>query len=165
MHTNKTSTPKVASGDIASKATKWIGSSTSLVLHTIFFTMCFTPLFFGVNIDKILLFLTTIVSLEAIYLAIFIQFTVNKQSAELVEVAKDVDLIQEDIDEIQEDVGEIQEDVGEIEEDLAEIEKDIDEIEEDVENEETRDSNTKEVLQSITKKLEALMEEVNSLKK
>lgn len=54
-----------------------------------------------------MLFLTTIVSLEAIYLAIFIQMTVNRNTEELQEVGQDIDEIQEDIDEIQEDVDDI----------------------------------------------------------
>jgi len=67
--------------------------------------------------DQILLVLTTVLSLEAIYLAIFIQMTVNKNTKSLRIVEKDIDEIQEDIDEIQEDVEEIQEDVEEDETD------------------------------------------------
>ena len=64
--------------------------------------------FFNVSASDILLILTTIVSLEAIYLSIFIQITVNRQSAELEEVSEDIEEIQEDVEEIQEDVEEIQ---------------------------------------------------------
>lgn len=76
--------------------------------------------FLGVNWDEVLLILTTVVSLEAIYLAIFIQMTVNRTSMSLREVEADVDEIQKDVDEIQEDIDEIQEDVDEIQEDVAE---------------------------------------------
>ena len=71
-------------------------------------------IFFDIDADKIMLLLTTIVSLEAIYLSIFIQMTVNKHTEELEGVSVDIDEIQEDVDEIQKDVEEIQKDVDEI---------------------------------------------------
>lgn len=58
--------------------TRWIGSVGSLIVHTFIFISAFCLYFFGVNMDDILLIITTIVSIEAIYLAIFIQLTVNK---------------------------------------------------------------------------------------
>lgn len=79
---------------------KSVGSITSLLLHTFIFAV-----FFGLAIiefvswSTMLLVLTTIVSLEAIYLAIFIQMTVNRQAEELAEVSEDVEDIQEDIEE------------------------------------------------------------------
>ena len=100
---------------IAVRATKWIGSTNSLVVHTALFVVSFLLFFYGVAIDKILLVLTTIVSLEAIYLSIFIQMSVNRQARKLHAVARDVGEIQVDVDEIQKDVDEIQEDVDEIE--------------------------------------------------
>lgn len=101
----------------ADKATKWIGSTSSLILHTIVFAVAFTLPFFGVSFDRVLLVLTTIVSLEAIYLGIFIQMSVNKNT-------KDIEIIQEDVEDIQEDVDEIQKDVEEIQEDVEDIEED-----------------------------------------
>lgn len=125
---------------IAIRATRWVGSAQSLVVHTILFIAAFLLVIFGIALDTVLLVLTTIVSLEAIYLSIFIQMSVNRQarrlnvvSREVHEIQEDVDEIQKDIDEIQEDVEEIAEDVGEIEKDVDEIQKDIDEIQEDVE--------------------------------
>ena len=94
----------------ANRATKWIGSPTSLVVHTIFFVGAFGLIFFGVAFDQILLGMTTIVSFEAIYLSIFIQMTVNQQTEALHEVREDIEEIQEDVGEIQEDIEEIQED-------------------------------------------------------
>jgi low affinity Fe/Cu permease len=96
------------------KLTASIGSVWSIVLHTIFFIGIFGLRFFGVSTGDVLLLLTTIVSLEAIYLSIFIQITVNKQTKELKEVSEDIEDIQENVDEIQKDVDEIQEDVEEI---------------------------------------------------
>ena len=98
------------------KLVKWIGSPYSLVFHTIFFVIMMALAFSNFGFDKILLVLTTIVSLEAIYLSIFIQMTVNKHGKELEEVSDDIEEIQEDVDEIQKDVDEIQEDVDEIQE-------------------------------------------------
>lgn len=93
------------------KLTKWIGSPMSIIIHTIFFIGVFGLRFFGFSSVDVLLFLTTIVSLEAIYLSIFIQMTVNKHGEDLEEVSEDIEEIQEDVDEIQKDVEEIQEDV------------------------------------------------------
>lgn len=103
--------------------TNWIGSKASLVFHTIFFVIMFSLPFFGFELDTVLLFLTTLVSLEAIYLAIFIQMTVNRNTQSLEEVEEDIEEIHEDVEEIQADVDEIQEDVDEIQEDVEEIEK------------------------------------------
>lgn len=119
---------------IADIATRWIGSTASLLFHTVLFIIAFIlPLLHITTFDKMLLVLTTIVSLEAIYLAIFIQMSVNKNSQDIENIQEDVEEIQEDIEEIQEDVDEIQEDVEEIQEDLDEIQEDVEEIQEDVE--------------------------------
>src|SRR5580698_4276855 len=96
----------------ADKATKWIGSTTSLIVHTILFIFSFVvPFTKLITFEQMLLILTTLVSLEAIYLAIFIQMSVNKNS-------QDIEIIQEDVGEIQEDIEDIQEDIGEIEKDV-----------------------------------------------
>lgn len=161
---------------ISIKATRWVGSTDSLLAHTVLFILSFSLYFYGVNLDNILLVVTTIVSLEAIYLAIFIQMTVNRQSRKLHSVArnvgeiqKDVDEIQEDVDEIQKDVDDIQEDVEEIQEDVDEIQKDVDDIQEDVEEiQEDEDSEEKkddEMMARIEETLGKLIEEVLDLKK
>lgn len=117
---------------IALKATKWIGSTQSLIVHTILFIGAFVVALLGVPFDRVLLVLTTVVSLEAIYLSIFIQMSVNRNEQRLDTVSEDIDEIQEDIEEISEDIEEISEDVGEIQEDVEQIEKDVDEIQEDI---------------------------------
>ena len=91
------------------KAIQWIGSIKSLIIHTSLFIMFFVLILF-VDAQKVLLVLTTIVSLEAIFLSIFIQMSVNFQTKKLNSVASDVEEIQKDVEEIQEDVEEIQED-------------------------------------------------------
>lgn len=90
--------------------TRWIGSPQSILVHTLVFLASFILAWMQVlPFERMLLVLTTVVSLEAIYLAIFIQMTINVQSEALEEVEQDIDEIQEDIDEIQEDVEEIHE--------------------------------------------------------
>lgn len=91
---------------ISLQITQWMGSTQSIVFHTIFFTLTLFFIFLGFDLEKILLTLTTIISVEAIYLALFIQMTVNRQVKSIKEVEKDIDEIQEDVDEIQEDVQE-----------------------------------------------------------
>lgn len=124
---------------LALSVTRGVGSVTSVVIHTILFIGAFTLVLFGLNFDRVLLVLTTVLSLEAIYLSIFIQLSVNYQSRAIESVEKDIDEIQEDVEGIAEDVGEIAEDVeeiqeahGEIQEDIEEIQKDVDEIQGDV---------------------------------
>lgn len=94
---------------VAEKMIAWIGSINSLIVHTLLFISAFCLWFAGFDFEKILLVLTTIVSLEAIYLAIFIQMTVNKHARSLAAVEKDVDEIQENVEEIHEDIEEMQE--------------------------------------------------------
>lgn len=101
---------------ISDKLTGWIGTPISIVIHTIFFIGIFMLKLIGYGTDQILLILTTVVSLEAIYLSIFIQMSVNKTKISLASVEKDIDEIQEDVDEIQEDVDDIQEDVEDLNE-------------------------------------------------
>ncbi len=90
--------------------TRWVGSIQSIVVHTLIFAGSFGGVFFGVlEFDRMLLVLTTLVSLEAIYLAIFIQMTINQQAADIDEIQDNIEEIQEDVDEIQEDVEEMTE--------------------------------------------------------
>src|SRR6185295_8620095 len=131
--------------DAATAITQWIGSSSSLVVHTILFIVSFVISFFGVPIDKILLVLTTVVSLEAIYLSILIQMTVNRNT--------------ESLEEVEEDIGEIQQDVDAIEKDVDEIQEDVDEIEKDDEQF-VHGQQAQDVLIKIQGELEKLMKEI-----
>jgi len=91
--------------------TRAVGSPASIIVHTIIFIASFGAVYaHAFTFDRMLLVLTTAVSLEAIYLAIFIQMTVNAQSHAIEEVEQDIDEIQVDIDELQEDVEEMSED-------------------------------------------------------
>lgn len=163
--------------------TKAVGSPTSIAIHTILFLGSFAAAFFGfVDFDRMLLILTTIVSLEAIYLAIFIQMTINYQGAAIAEVQEDVEEIQEDVeeisedvDEIQKDIDEVQHDVDEIQEDIDEVQKDVEEISEDVEEiseedaqeesaEEQRIKEQRDVLNNIQTDLQKLLADIDRLK-
>ena len=144
---------RVAAESFALLITKRIGSLPSLFLHTLFFIGMFCLPWLGIGFDKMLLVLTTVVSLDAIYLSIFIQMTVNHQARQIEEVSEDIDDIQEDVEEIQEGVEEISKDIDDIQEDVEEIQE---EHEEDT-------SDTK--ILAIEQMLEALLEEVRTLKK
>lgn len=145
--------------------TKWIGSPMSLLLHTVLFIGAFLLGDEGiVSFEKMLLVLTTLVSLEAIYLSIFIQMSLNMSQ-------QNIEFIQEDLEEIQKDVEEIQEDVEEISEDVEEISEDVEEISEDLEEIQEKSSDTVEnakeaaLLQSIQHTLTLLQQEIEQLKR
>ena len=134
--------------------TRWIGSPVSVVIHTILFAGSFIAVLRGwFDFDRMLLVLTTIVSLEAIYLCILIQMTMNYTTQELEEVSEDIEEMQEDLGEIQEDVGELQEDVEEITEDDAADEA----------QEETRKEEQRKTLTDIQTDLRRLMNDISKL--
>lgn len=110
----KTSVNVGALERLAERSARVIGSVPSLIAHSVFFVGIFSLSFFGFTFDQILLILTTLVSLEAIYLAIFIQMTVNRHSENIEEVREDIEDIQEDVEDISEDIEDIQENVEEI---------------------------------------------------
>lgn len=143
---------KIGLEKTAAIATKWIGSTASLLVHTLFFISAFLLSFLGViRFEPMLLVLTTLVSLEAIYLSIFIQMSINTNS-QVIEI-------------IQEDVGEIQEDIEDIEEDIEEIQKDVDEIQDDTQSEQVIEQKESEALANIQAILLNLQNEIKALKK
>lgn len=75
---------------ISDGITRVMGSTGSILLHTVIFILTFVLIAMGWPLDKVLLVLTTVVSLEAIYMSIFIQRSVNKQSARLDEVVEEI---------------------------------------------------------------------------
>jgi len=158
----------------------WIGSVPSIILHTAVFAGFFFIWIVGIiELNTMLLILTTAVSLEAIYLALLIQMTVNRNTASLREVEEDIDEIQEDVEdlgedleEIQEDIEEMTEDVGEIQEDLEEVSKDVGEMQEDIEEmseeEEAEDTEQKahvRSLEQLTEDIRSILSELEALKK
>ncbi|WEK70011.1 MAG: DUF1003 domain-containing protein [Candidatus Chryseobacterium colombiense] len=148
----------------------WIGSIPSLIVHTLFFIISFLlPILHIVEFDKMLLILTTVVSLEAIYLAIFIQMSVNKSHEKIED-------IQEDIEDIQEDIEEISEDIEEINEDIEDIQEDIEEINEDEDDEDHSErakavmlksnvNSNKNEIKSLKDKIQELQNMIDELKK
>lgn len=138
-----------------------IGSPASLIIHTLFFIACFLlPVLNIMDFEKMMLALTTIVSLEAIYLSIFIQISVNRNQEHIKIIKEDVTDIQEDIDEIQEDIDEIQEDIEEISEEV------IDDEEEKSAQENVAATNTKTIeLSVLQEKIADLERYIDDLKK
>lgn len=94
---------------LATRVPYAMGTPLSIGVHTVLFGLTFLLIALGVNADRVMLILTTIVSLEAIYLSLFIQMSVNRQHIRIKEVAEDVEDIQEDIEDIQEDVEDLTE--------------------------------------------------------
>ena len=135
---------------IAERFTSWLGSPFSIVVHTIVFAASFGSVFFGVKFDQVLLILTTAVSLEAIYLALFIQMSVNKNTQSLADVEEDIEEIAEDVEGIEKDIDEIQEDV--------------DEIEKDDEEDDLHDAATMVTLNQLQGDMKKLMADLQTLK-
>lgn len=150
--------PKRRIENAATKLTKWIGTIDSIMIHTALFIVSFLFIFAGVRADTVLLIVTTVVSLEAIYLAIFIQMTVNRNTQSLEEV-------EEDIEEIQEDVKEIESDVDEISEDVEELTEDIDKIQASDEQEAAIETTMHRALGNIEKDVQRLLADIEALKK
>ena len=151
--------PKKSFEQTALAITRAIGSPLSVVIHTALFAGSFAIVWLGtLSFDRMLLVLTTIVSLEAIYLSLFIQMTVNYTTSTIKEVEHDIDEIQEDIDEIQEDVEEMQEDVEEMQED-------VEEMSEEDKAEEAREAADTKTLEEIRAGLQKMMQEIEALQK
>jgi len=149
---------------LALTAVRWIGSPISILVHTILFVLCFlVVLFRWMSLNEMLLGLTTIVSLEAIYLALFIQLTVNYQSRSIQQVEKDIDEMLEDVGEIQEDIDEIQEDVDELQEDVEDISEDVEEMSEDDAKEEMEEEEQRKTLADIQNDLRKLVSDISKL--
>ena len=150
-----------------------MGSTASLLIHTAIFFAFFLSAWLGfLSLDSMLLILTTVVSLEAIYLALFIQMTVNENTKSLREVEEDIEDIQEDVEELGEDLEDIQEDIEEMSEDIEEISEDIDEIQEDVEEmseedkeEERREQASADALDRLTADVRSILADLEALKK
>lgn len=148
---------------LAIGSTRYIGSPASLVIHTIFFISVFGLQKIGFSFEKTMLVLTTVVSLEAIYLSLFIQMTVNRQARQIEEVSEDIDDIQEDVEGISKDVDDIQEDVDDIQEDVQEISKDIDEMLEDVDSIQEHTEEINADMEGIHEHIEHIKENVEDL--
>ena len=85
---------------VLSIATRWMGTAASIVTHTCIFAFALGLILFGVNPDRVMLILTTAVSLEAIYLTLFIQMTVNRHEKKIRDVHDDLEDMAEDIEDL-----------------------------------------------------------------
>ena len=101
---------KFSMTDIPDILVRWVGSTNSLLVHTLLFFFSFlSHWIFGFSIDIVLLVLTTVVSLEAIYLAIFIQRSVNQQATRLEDVEDALDDVEESLDDVEESIDDVEE--------------------------------------------------------
>lgn len=75
----------------------WVGTPYSVIFHTLIFIVAPALVLLGFELRSVLLIFTTWLSIEAIYLAIFIQMTVNRNTESLEEVEEDIEDIQEDV--------------------------------------------------------------------
>jgi hypothetical protein len=140
-----------------------IGSVPSLIIHSLIFAGFFVIAALGlVSFEIMLLVLTTLVSLEAIYLAIFIQITVNRHTKSLLEVEEDLDEIQEDVEELGEDVEDIQEDIEEIQEDFEELGEDGQHLVREPKKAPPTDA---EAFERLTRDVERVLRDLEALKK
>jgi hypothetical protein len=76
--------------DFAIKLTEWVGTPTSIIIHTIVFMTAFLAYFLGASIELVLLVMTTFLSIEAIYLSLFIQFSVNHATQSIEDVEENL---------------------------------------------------------------------------
>jgi peptidoglycan hydrolase CwlO-like protein len=92
--------------DLLIKIPENIGTPISLLVHTIVFLIFLALPFVGLGLqsEQVNIFFTTLLSLEAIYLAIFIQMSVNRSNQNIQDLSEDLDDIQEDIEDIQGDI-------------------------------------------------------------
>lgn len=143
------------SGGFSSRTTRAIGSPASLLLHTVLFAGALSLYFTDYDFDSVLLILTTLVSLEAIYLAIFIQMTVNRESERLSDVSHDIEEIQEDVEDITEEVKELGDDVEDISEEMEKEERE----------EEKEKATSTAHLEKIENTLQGLLKEIEGMRR
>lgn len=150
---------------VSIKLTEFMGTPTSIIVHTVIFIGAFALYFLGIEINTILLVLTTLVSLEAIYLSLFIQMTVNRNTESLEDVGEDIEEIQEDVAGVEGDIDRIQEDVEDLGEEVEDISEDMDKIqEEEIESDSIDVNQIDKHLQAIVNDLETLKNDITLLK-
>lgn len=111
---------KLTLSNLPDRLIAWVGTGQSLIIHTFLFVFAFVAHWiFGWTFDIILLVLTTIVSLEAIYLAIFIQRSVNQQATRLDDVEESLDDVEESLDDVEENLDDVEESIDAVEESLT----------------------------------------------
>lgn len=111
---------------LANKMAWFLGSNASILTHTFIFEFFLILVILGYNLDSVMLILTTIVSLEAIYLSIFIQRTTNKQSEKLERFVREIRYntvthLEEPMDKVVNDLRELAEDTHQLVEKTHEL--------------------------------------------
>ena len=161
----KTPQKDTESEKIALRLTNWIGTPQSIIVHTILFIVSFLTYFLGIKLADILLMLTTIVSLEAIYLSLFIQLTVNKNTESLEDVEEDIEEIQEDVEGLEGNIKKIRENVKDMGEDIEDISEDVEKLgDEDVSEEELTHIQSSKSLKNIEKEILTLSSGILALR-
>ena len=143
--------------------TKWMGTPQSIFLHTIFFVGVFflVPV---LGLDQVMLVLTTAVSLEAIYLSLFIQMTVNRNTESLLDVEEDIEEIQEDVENVEGDIDRIQDHVENLGEEVEDISEDIDRFNETDTPTESQPQTSTEMLLAMQKQLSVITADLQHLR-
>jgi len=113
---------------VSISVTRWMGTPWSILLHSGIFASTFVLILFGIDSNRVMLILTTAVSLEAIYLSLFIQMTVNRNTESLEEVEEDVEDISEDVEDISEDTSPVEDSLKVIEQQLTQLAESIHEL-------------------------------------
>jgi uncharacterized protein YoxC len=147
---------------LTTKITNWMGTTQSIIFHTIFFIGMFLLIPLGVSSDQVMLILTTAVSLEAIYLALFIQMTVNRNTESLQEVEKDIEEIQEDVEGVEGDISEIQDDVEDLGQEVEDISEDVEDISTIPPSQNTQLQNQLETISQVLQKLQKDLAEIKN---
>lgn len=82
----------------------WIGTPQSLIVHTIIFVLSLIASVFS---ERAMNAFTMLLSVEAIYMGILIQMTVNKSHKEIKGIGEDVEELSDDVEDILEDTEEL----------------------------------------------------------
>lgn len=103
--------------------TRWMGTPWSILFHSGIFISTFLLILFGIDSNRVMLILTTAVSLEAIYLSLFIQMTVNRNTQSLEEVEEDVEDISEDTSPVEYSLKTIEQQLQQLTDSIHELKK------------------------------------------
>ena len=74
--------------ELSERITDWIGSTQSIIVHFVFIFGIFFFQLINISLNTILLVLTTFLSVEAIFLSIFIQMSVNRTTDTIEEISE-----------------------------------------------------------------------------
>lgn len=85
------------------KIPEYLGTPISLFLHAIGFIVVYVLIFIGLDAEQVQLALTTVISIEAIFLSLLIQMTMNQHHRRLKDVEEDIDDILEDTEQLTEE--------------------------------------------------------------